>query len=45
MIEKIEKDISDKEALLAILVARTNEIIEVTNRAEKVSRSRQPSWD
>ena len=45
MIEKIEKGISDKEALLAILVAKANELIEAANRAEKTSRSEQPSWD
>ena len=45
MIEKIEKGITDEKALLAILVARANDLIEVANRAEKVSRSQQPSWD
>ena len=42
MIEKIEKGIGDKEALLAILVARTNELIEAVNLAEKRVRSKQP---
>lgn len=42
MIEKIEKGISDKEALLAILVAKTNELIETANLAEKRVRSKQP---
>ena len=45
MIEKIEKGISDKEALLAILVAKANELIEVANHADKTSRSEQSSWD
>ena len=40
MIEKIEKGISDEKALLAILVARMNEVIEVANYlAEDTSRS------
>ena len=42
MIEKIEKGIGDKEALLAILVAKTNELIEAANLAEKRVRSKQP---
>lgn len=45
MIEKIGKGISDKEAILAILVAKTNELIEAGNHAEKASRSERPSWD
>lgn len=45
MIEKIDKNISDKDALLAILVANTNELIEAANRADKTPRSEQSSWD
>ena len=43
MIVKIEVGIKDKEALLAILVAKTNELIEAANLAEKRRvRSKQP---
>ena len=45
MIEKIKRDINDEEALLAILVAKTNELIEAANHADKTSRSERPSWD
>lgn len=45
MIEKIEIRLTNKEALLAILVAKTNELIEAANNAEKKVRSEQSSWD
>ena len=45
MIEKIEVGTKDKEALLAILVAKTNELIEAANRVDKTPRSEQSSWD
>ena len=44
MIEKIDKGtIRDKDAVLAVLVAKTNELIEAANLAEKRRvRSKQP---
>ncbi len=35
MIKKIDTDTGNKEALLAVLVERTNELIKEANRAEK----------
>ena len=43
MIEKIDKGaFQDSAATLAILVAKTNELIEAANLAEKRVRSKQP---
>ena len=44
MIEKIDKGISDEKAMLAILVAKTNELIEVANQNEKKAQPKQSSW-
>ncbi len=45
MIEKIKKGISDENVLLALLVAKTNELIEVANQNEKKTQPKPSSWD
>jgi len=43
MIEKINKGISDENVLLAVLVAKTNELIDAANQNEKKAQPKQSS--
>ena len=43
MIEKIKNGISDENVLLAVLVKKTNELIEVANQNEKKVQPKQSS--